>query len=73
MEIMEPSMSTFDYPSIYSESTAMLGAALRKNGFDTPIAQFLPVVRSRIRDRRRRLEAFSKGDREYHGWVESRQ
>jgi len=43
MEIMEPSMSTFDYPSIFSESTAMLGAALRKNGFDTPIAQFLPV------------------------------
>ena len=43
MEIMEPSMSTFDYPSIFSETTAMLGAALRKNGFDTPIAQFLPV------------------------------
>jgi hypothetical protein len=40
MEIMEPSMSTFDYPSIFSEATAMLSAALRKNGFDTPIAQF---------------------------------
>src|SRR5438034_674873 len=43
MEIMEPSMSTFDYPSIFSKATAMLSAALRKNGFDTPISQFLPV------------------------------
>ncbi|MDB5835426.1 MAG: hypothetical protein JWR14_5256 [Caballeronia sp.] len=43
MEIMEPSMSTFDYPSVFSEATAMLGAALGKNGFDTPIAQFSPV------------------------------
>ena len=43
MEIMEPSMSTFDYPSIFSKATAMLSAALRKNGFDTPIAQFLSV------------------------------
>jgi hypothetical protein len=37
---MEPSMSTFDtfntfnYPSIFSEATAMLGAALRTNGFE---------------------------------------
>jgi hypothetical protein len=36
-------MSSFDYPSIFSEATAMLGAAPRKNGFDIPIAQFLPV------------------------------
>ncbi len=43
MEIMEPSMSTFDYPSIFSKATAMLSAALCKNGFDAPIAQFLPV------------------------------
>jgi hypothetical protein len=43
MEIMEPRMSSFDYPSIFSEATAMLGAAPRKNGFDIPIAQFLPV------------------------------
>jgi hypothetical protein len=43
MEIMEPSMSTFDYPSIFSQATAMLGSAPRKNGFDTSIAQFLPV------------------------------
>jgi hypothetical protein len=43
MEIMEPGMSTFDYPSIFSGATAMLEAALRKNGFDTPITQFLPV------------------------------
>jgi len=34
MEIMEPSMSTFDYPSIFSEATAVLGAAPRKNGFE---------------------------------------
>jgi hypothetical protein len=40
MEIMEPGMSTFDYPSIFSGATAMLEAALRKNGFDTPITQF---------------------------------
>jgi hypothetical protein len=74
MEIMEPSMSTFNYPSIFSEATAMLGAALRKNGFDTPDrAISAGVLRSRICDRRRRFEAFSKGDREYHGWVESRQ
>jgi hypothetical protein len=38
MEIMEPGMSTFDYPSIFSEAAAMLSAALRKNGFDTAIA-----------------------------------
>ena len=43
MEIMEPSMSTFDYPSIFSKATAMLGAALCKKGFDAPITQFLPV------------------------------
>jgi hypothetical protein len=43
MEIMEPSMSPFDYPSIFSKATAMLGAALCKNGFDAPITQFLPV------------------------------
>ena len=43
MEIMEPSMSTFDYPAIFSKATAMLGAALCKNGFDAPITQFLPV------------------------------
>ena len=43
MEIMEPSMRTFDYPSIFPEAAAMLGAALCENGFDTPIAQFLPV------------------------------
>jgi hypothetical protein len=43
MEIIKPSMSTFDYPSIFSKATAMLSAALRKNGFDTPISQFMPV------------------------------
>jgi hypothetical protein len=43
MEIMEPSMSTCDYPSILSEAAAMLSAAPRENRFDTPIAQFLPV------------------------------
>lgn len=43
MEIMEPGMSTFDYPSIFSKPAAMLGAALRENRFDTPITQFLPV------------------------------
>jgi hypothetical protein len=43
MEIMEPGMSTLDYPSIFSKATAMLGAALRENRFDTPITQFLPV------------------------------
>lgn len=43
MEIMEPGMSTFDYPAIFSNATAMLSAALRENRLDTPIAQFLPV------------------------------
>jgi hypothetical protein len=36
-------MSKFDYPSIFSEATAVHGAALCKNGFDTPMAQFLLV------------------------------
>jgi len=43
MEIMEPCMSTFDYPSILSKAAAMLGAPLCENGFNTPIAQFLAV------------------------------
>jgi hypothetical protein len=43
MKIMEPRMSPLDYPSIFSEATAMLGSAPRKNGLDTTIAQFLPV------------------------------
>jgi hypothetical protein len=42
MEIMEPGMSTFDYPSIFSEATATLGAALCKKWLDAQIAQFLP-------------------------------
>ena len=37
MEIVKPSMRTFDYPSIFSKATAMLGAALCKNGFDAQI------------------------------------
>lgn len=36
-------MSTFDYPSILSESAAVLSAALRENGFNASIAQFLSV------------------------------
>ena len=43
MEIMEPCMSTFDYPSILSKSAAMFSAALCENRFNTPIAQFLSV------------------------------
>ncbi len=43
MEIMEPGMSTFDYPSILSKSAAMFSAALCENRFNTPIAQFLSV------------------------------
>jgi len=31
MKIMEPSMSTFDYPSIFSKATAMLGAQHKQN------------------------------------------
>jgi hypothetical protein len=43
MEIMEPSMSTLDYPSILSEAAAVLSTALREYRFNTPIAQFAPV------------------------------
>lgn len=43
MEIMKPSMSTFDDPSILSKAAAMLGTPLCQNGFNTPIAQFLAV------------------------------
>lgn len=43
MEIMEPGMSTLDYPSILSEAAAVLGASLRENRFNTPLAQFLAV------------------------------
>jgi len=43
MKIMEPGMRTFDYPSILSESTAMLSAALCQNRFNTPFVQFASV------------------------------
>jgi hypothetical protein len=43
VEIMEPSMSTFDYPSILSKSAAMFSAALGEDRFNTAIAQFLSV------------------------------
>ena len=43
MEIMEPGMSTFDYPSILSKSAAMFSAALGEYRFNTPVAQFLSV------------------------------
>ncbi len=43
MEIMEPGMSTFDYPSIFSKATAMFSTALGENRFNTAIAQFLSV------------------------------
>lgn len=74
MEIMEPSTSTFDYPLIFSEATAMVGAAFRKHGFDTPgHASSAGVLQSHIRDRHRRLEAFAKVDGGFHEWAESRQ
>jgi hypothetical protein len=74
MEIMKPSMSTFDDPSILSKAAAMLGTPLCQNGFNTPIAQFLAVcfgVVSAIRHKR--LEVFAKAYRECHGWLESPQ
>ena len=43
MEIMEPSMRTFDYPSILSESAAVLSAALGEYRFNTPFAQSASV------------------------------
>ena len=43
MEIMEPSMRTFDYPSILSESAAVLSAALGENRFNTSFAQSASV------------------------------
>ena len=43
VEIMEPGMSTFDYPSILSKPAAMFSTALGENRFNTAIAQFLSV------------------------------
>jgi hypothetical protein len=43
MKIMEPGVRTFDYPSILSHSTAMLGSALCQNRFNTSFVQF-PAV-----------------------------
>jgi hypothetical protein len=45
MEIMQLSMSRFDYPSIFSKATAMLSAALRENGFALHVACFVLSVR----------------------------
>ncbi len=50
MEIMEPRLSTFDYPSIFSEATAMLGAAVRKNGLQAPLPRpAMPRPATRLR------------------------
>ena len=43
MKIMEPGVSTFDYPSILSKSAAMFSAALGENRFNAAIAQFLSM------------------------------
>ena len=43
VEIMEPSISTFDYPSILSKSAAMFSAAPGENRLNTAIAQFLSM------------------------------